>query len=64
MRSWSLFLALALVASGASSAGSSEGRLPGAGTFAYLGTPAAEAAAVRDGAVWRGGDLAEWSRNW
>lgn len=64
MRTWSLFLALALVASGASSAGSSEGRLPGAGTFAYLGPPVAEVAAVRHGAVWRGGDLAEWSRNW
>ncbi|MBV9563042.1 MAG: hypothetical protein JOY90_21750 [Bradyrhizobium sp.] len=46
MRTVSLILALVLVLAGSSMAGSAEGGLPGAGTFAYGGPPVAATQAV------------------
>ncbi|MFZ5737062.1 MAG: hypothetical protein ACOY6K_09300 [Pseudomonadota bacterium] len=51
MRTWSFFLALALMVGGSASAGSTESRLPGAGTFAYLGTPIADLGAAHNSAA-------------
>ncbi len=39
MRTFSFILALAFVLAGSSIAGSSDGSLPGVGTFAYNGSP-------------------------
>jgi len=46
MRVLSVFLGLALICGAASAAGSAEGNLPGAGTFAYAGAPLASDVAV------------------
>ena len=47
MHTASFILALAFVLAGSSMAGSVEGGLPGIGTFAYGGTPAAIVVAAR-----------------
>ena len=44
MRTFSVILALAFVLVGPSMAGSSDGSLPGIGTFAYNGSPVATSA--------------------
>jgi hypothetical protein len=41
MRTFSVFLAFALLLAGASMAGSVDSSLPGAGTFTYTGSPMA-----------------------
>lgn len=46
MRALSYMIALALLLTGPSLAGSAEGDLPGAGTFTYNGSPAYDGAPV------------------